>query len=340
MIHRAPMHRRPPPSPIRLVAPVVLVLIIVSSASCSGTGTRAVAATDGAHRTAEPSAGCGRPLPQAAVPGGEERVESLHAGAQSGSYDLSVPSSYRDDRPNPVILLFYGFGSDPAQFTALTRIPSRGARAGFMVVVPHTQGAESEWDLSAHGADAGFVDNVVASVESTYCVDRGAVFAAGFSAGAVFAIVYSCARERSIAGIATAAGEFQLGCTEPMSILAFHGTDDPLVPNQNGAIGLSLPGVKVRGTQRNMGDWARLDHCRSHPQRSHPGSQVTRQQWLGCARGTSVVLYTITGGGHSWPGADPELAVGLTTQQVSATSQVLLFFGRLRQEIPRNNPSS
>jgi polyhydroxybutyrate depolymerase len=257
-------------------------------------------------------------------------VESLDAGAQSGSYDLSVPQSYRDHRPTPIILLFYGFGSDPAQFAALTRLPSWGATVGYLVVVPHTQGAESEWDLSAHGADAKFVDKEVASVEATYCVDRSAVFAAGFSAGAAFAIVYSCARESSIAALATVAVEFQLGCTRPMSILAFHGTEDPLVPYQNGAIGLSLPGVKVRGTERNMGDWARLDHCRSDPRRSRPGSQVIRQQWVGCVRNTSVVLYKIIGGGHSWPGADPKQALGLTTQQVSATSQVLSFFGRIR----------
>jgi polyhydroxybutyrate depolymerase len=257
-------------------------------------------------------------------------VESLDAGAQRGTYDLSVPKSYGDHHPTPIILLFYGFGSDPAQFAALTRLPSRGARAGYLVVVPHTQGSESEWDLNAHGPDAQFVDTVVTSVEANYCVDRSAVYAVGFSAGAAFAIVYSCARERSIAGLATVAVEFQLGCTRPMSILAFHGTDDPLVPYQNGAIGLSLPGLKVRGTERNMGDWARLDHCRSDPRQSRPGSQVIRQQWVRCARNTSVVLYTIIGGGHAWPGADPKRAAGLTTQQVSATSQVLSFFGRVR----------
>ena len=49
---------------------------------------------------------------------------------------------------------------------------------------------------------------------------------------------------------------------------------------------------------------------------------------MGCVRDTSVVLYTIVGGGHSWPGADPGRAPGLTTQQVSATSEVLSFFGR------------
>jgi polyhydroxybutyrate depolymerase len=122
--------------------------------------------------------------------------------------------------------------------------------------------------------------------------------------------------------------EFQLGCTRPLSILAFHGTKDPLVPYQNGAIGLSLPGIKVRGTELNMGDWARLDHCRTVPRRTRIGTQVVRQQWSGCAGHHSVGLYTIIGGGHSWPGADPTKAIGLTTEQISATSLVLSFFTR------------
>ena len=101
-----------------------------------------------------------------------------------------------------------------------------------------------------------------------------------------------------MAAIATVAVEFQLGCTRPVSILAFHGTADPLVPYQNGAIGLSLPGVKVVGTERNMEDWARLDHCRPVARRTRLGTQVVRQQWAGCRAGSSVVLYTVLGGGH------------------------------------------
>jgi polyhydroxybutyrate depolymerase len=245
---------------------------------------------------------------------------------EKGTYDLAVPGTYRPGHPVPLILAFYGFGSDPAQFVALTHLPSRGSADGDMVVVPYTQGAESEWQFSAHGTDAAFVDGLVASLEATYCIDRAAVFATGFSAGAAFAVIYSCARQDVVAAIATVAVEFQLGCTRPISILAFHGTADPLVPYQNGATGLSLPGVKVVGTERNMGDWARLDHCRPVARRTRLGTQVVRQQWAGCRGGSTVVLYTVRGGGHSWPGANPALAVGLTTQQVSATSQILSFF--------------
>ena len=102
--------------------------------------------------------------------------------------------------------------------------------------------------------------------------------------------------------------DFQLGCKQPMPILAFHGTADPLVPYQNNGVGLSLPGRRVRGTLLNMGDWARLDHCRPTPVIVRIGSQVTRRQWLGCLSGASVTLYSIIGGGHDWPGANPKLA--------------------------------
>ncbi len=244
----------------------------------------------------------------------------------TGSYWLTLPRSYRPGHPMPVIFLFYGFGSDPAQFSALTQLPSRASSDGYLVAVPQAQG--SEWQFSGKGTDGTFVNTLQQEIGSTYCVDQRKEFAAGFSAGAAFTIAYACTHQGQIAAIATVAVEFQLGCTRPISILAFHGTDDPLVPYQDGAVGLSLPGIKVRGTELNMGDWARLDHCRSVPQQTRVGSEVTRQQWTGCINRTSVDLYTILGGSHAWPGADPSASIGLTTQQVNATTQVLASFDR------------
>jgi polyhydroxybutyrate depolymerase len=261
---------------------------------------------------------------------GGEQTQTLDAGAVNGSYELSVPGAYRPQHPTALILLFYGFGSDPTQFSALTGLPRRGSKDGYLVAVPHTQAGESEWQFNGHGTDAAFVDALVVSLERSYCVDKSDIFAVGFSAGAAFTVAYSCAHQSQIAAIATVAVEFQLGCTRPMSILAFHGTEDPLVPYQNGAIGLSLPGIKVRGTELNMGDWARLDRCRTTARSARIGSQVVRQQWSGCVDRTSVGLYTILGGGHSWPGADQASAIGLTTEQINATSLVLSLFSRTR----------
>jgi polyhydroxybutyrate depolymerase len=261
---------------------------------------------------------------------GREANETVHTATLTGTYELLVPRTYNADRPAPLIVLFYGFDSTPSQFSSLTALPARGAKDGYLVAVPHTQAGEPEWQFSGTGTDATFVNGVVTALEQRYCVDRSAVFAAGFSAGAAFTIAYSCAHENQIAAITTVAVEFQLGCKKPMPILAFHGTKDPLVRYQNGTIGLSLPGIKVRGTELNMSDWARLDHCRPDPRRSVIGSQVIRQQWERCTRATQVILYTIVGGGHTWPGADPSKGLGLTTQQVNATTQALSFFGQVR----------
>ena len=231
-----------------------------------------------------------------------------------------------------MVLLFYGFASDPAGFTTLTGLPARGAAAGSIVVVPHTQPGEFEWQFDGSGTDAGFVSAVLTQVEGAYCVDEGRVFAAGFSAGAAFSIVYACSHRDRIAAVATVAVEFVLGCTAPLGILAFHGTADPEIPYQDGAIGRSLPGVKVTGTEQNMAAWARLDRCHPVATTARVGSQVVHQVWHGCALGSPVELYTVLGGSHTWPGADPRLGVGLTTQQVDATGRILAFFGGMSRE--------
>ena len=209
-----------------------------------------------------------------------------------------------------------------------TGLPELARAAGDVVITP--DGGGGTWQIDAHGSDATFVDAVVDKVAQSTCVDLNRVGAAGFSAGAAFAILYSCARPSMIAVVATVAVDFQLGCTKPMSILAFHGTKDPAVPFQDGAIGLSLPGVKVRGTELNLGDWARLDGCQPPPETRSIGTEVTRQSWAGCQSDTEVVLYRIEGGGHTWPGADPASGIGLTTQQVSATNQIVAFLARHR----------
>ncbi len=112
--------------------------------------------------------------------------------------------------------------------------------------------------------------------------------------------------------------------------MAFHGTSDPAVPYANGAIGLSLPGIKVRGTLLNMGDWAMLDRCRSVPIVRDIGTDVVRRVWPSCARGNQVILYTVLGGSHTWPGAAKSASPLHTTETISATNLSLRFFAQHR----------
>lgn len=220
----------------------------------------------------------------------------------------------------------HGFNSSAENFGEVTRLPEAGPASGAIVVMPDGAGTPKSWATAGQGRDADFIDVLLDEVTATHCVDLDRVFMTGFSAGSAFTIAYACAHQDRIAAIATGAVEFQLGCKEPMPIIAFHGTTDPAVPYEDGAIGMSLPGVKVRGTELNMGDWAKLDGCSPAPTVTDVGTEVTRRVWSGCAPGTDVELYSVIGGGHTWPGADPAKGLGLTTQQVDATKELLRFF--------------
>jgi polyhydroxybutyrate depolymerase len=319
-----------------LLVPLAAVIALLSPlADASPVG--AAATTTTTTPTTQPgavlgSAGCGRSVSSVPVAPGQSQTINLTSGSAHGSYALTVPRSYTKNHPTPLVFLFYGDGDNPADFTSKTNFPAQGAAAGNIVVVPQNQGPEVGFQYSGHGTDATFVSAVIRSLQRSYCINRRAVFTTGFSSGAAFAILYACAHQSQIRAIASVSVDYQLGCTRPEPLLAFHGTKDPAVTYQNNTIVSQLPGIKldankVKGTIRNMADWVKLNRCQPKPVVTRIGSQVTRSQWLACAPGTSVTFYTILGGGHEWPGAKVTTGVGLTTQQISANTLILRFFG-------------
>jgi len=171
----------------------------------------------------------------------------------------------------------------------------------------------------------------MADLASRYCVDPARVYAAGISLGSEFSALMACNPANHLAAAGLVAAEYLVHpCPGPVPVLAFHGTADPVVPYGDGATGASVPGVPVVGVQRNLAAWARLDRCSPVPRVDHPAVGIDRQVWTGCRAGSSVTLYSVVGGGHTWPGSPIVLAeqvFGPTTEAVSATGLMLRFFG-------------
>ena len=196
-----------------------------------------------------------------------------------------------------------------------------------------------KWQISppdADTADLSLVHLLITTLSSRYCIDRSRVFAAGISLGSEFAAIAGCTTADHIAAIGLVAAEFLLRpCAGPLPVIAFHGTDDPLVAYRSGGIGKSLPGVPVPGTVQNLDAWAELNRCRPTPVIKPVTSAVVQRTWTGCRTPGSVVLYTVVGGGHTWPGSPITLPVdlfGSTTHQVDATGLMLRFFARFHRE--------
>ena len=71
----------------------------------------------------------------------------------------------------------------------------------------------------------------------------------------------------------------------------------------------------------------------TEPVESSVAADVTRLEYTRCADDAAVVLYTVNGGGHSWPGGGPlpEWLVGSTSRSIDATSLMWAFFREHRR---------
>jgi polyhydroxybutyrate depolymerase len=115
----------------------------------------------------------------------------------------------------------------------------------------------------------------------------------------------------------------------PMPAIAFHGTADPICPYAGGRS--KLGGGPFAGIRGFMADWARQNHCRSNSTESPVAPDVTRLDYTDCEDDAGVVLYSVKGGGHQWPGGERIVAqwlVGRYSDGVDATRQMWAFFSR------------
>jgi polyhydroxybutyrate depolymerase len=252
-------------------------------------------------------------------------------GHTTRSYRLAVPTGYDPNRPTPLILLFHGWAGNAIQMSIYSAMPRIGAADGYLVATPDAiKGAWSLTPPGAHSADLRLVTALISALGDRYCIDLRKVYAAGFSLGSEFAAIAACTYPGRIAAIGLVSAEFLLKpCPRTVPVVAFHGTADGSVAYFAGGVGASLPGIHVPGVVNNLTDWARLDGCKPQPVIARLSSQILRRTWYGCRGQNSVVLYTVLGGGHTWPGSPIKLpALGMTTTQISATGTILAFFSR------------
>ncbi len=73
---------------------------------------------------------------------------------------------------------------------------------------------------------------------------------------------------------------------------------------------------------------ARRNRCKGAPTDIRISPSVRRLEYMNCAGNAYVILYTIEGGGHTWPGGGhlPEGSVGPTTREINATRVMWEFF--------------
>jgi polyhydroxybutyrate depolymerase len=269
----------------------------------------------------------------------------IQSGGVAREYLLHIPASYDARQAVPLVLALHGGGGQAVGMERMSGLDALADRDGFIVAYP--QGLDRHWndgrtaDVSK-ADDIAFVKTLVSDLETRYRIDPHRVYATGISNGAFFSLRLACDLGGTFAAVAPVAGSLPVGfmprCEgSPVSVLMINGTADPLVLYNGGHVGGGfIKGGESIPVQQAAAAWASLDGCAATPNESAlssaaapDGTTTQAASYSGCARNASVVLYTIDGGGHTWPDGPqylPKALIGPVSHNFNASETIWQFF--------------
>jgi polyhydroxybutyrate depolymerase len=259
---------------------------------------------------------------------------TIVSSGSTRQYLLYVPKNYDRSKATPLIISLHPAATWPAAEMEISRWNELADEQGFIVVYPSGSDVPRVWPMgqSSLGTDVKFISDLIDKLEAAYNIDPNRIYADGMSNGGGMAFALSCRLSNRIAavGAVAAAQAFlpvdQCGDSRPVPTVAFHGTADTFAPYQGGSSPVSPDQFP------NIWDWtarvARRNQCSGDPIDARITASVHRLAYTNCANNADVILYTIEGGGHTWPGgkALPERIVGRTNREINATRVMWAFF--------------
>ncbi len=263
------------------------------------------------------------------TPGTEIATGTLVWGGLQRSYLVIRPIGAPAGAP--VLMLLHPRAQSPARTANLTRAGRLAADYGAWVYLPAAVAAI--WaDNPTTGLvdDVGFLEALVAREVASHGLDDRRVYAAGYSNGGFMVQRLACERPSLLAGIAIVAATLRDGVAGRcagrgrMPAVMFNGSLDLLTP-YNGSPG-------QRSAPETAAFWAARNQCApgdvaatSLPDRdTRDGTTASVSRYKRCVDST-VALYTINNGGHTWPGTEQAaytLGLGATSGDVDATLEL------------------
>lgn len=249
-------------------------------------------------------------------------------------------------RPNPapasapMLLMLHPSNTLPETMANLAYADDYALTQGYWAVLPQAVGGTWKDDPTTSGADDVQFISALIDTLAKQGVDPTRVYATGYSSGGFMVERLACQLADKIAAFTIDAAELKGGlagqCVPTLQRpkLYFLGTADSIVPYagiySGSAAGLWSASDTMKfwvGKQKCGGVVASLVPDRAA---DNQATSVQLTQYTGCAGGTALGLYTVTGGGHAWPGGITQSA-GVTTQDIMATGLSWKFVAPYRR---------
>lgn len=269
------------------------------------------------------------------TPGTTSFTETLTFQGATRTYLVIRPEPATQDAP--ALILMHAAGITPQTMANLARVGRLSRDYGVWVFLP--QGKNGTWNQNPSAGstvdDVGFISAMIDKVAGEYGLDKKRIYAEGYSAGGFMAERLACQLSSKIAGFAAVAATLRDSMdnaalctpTHDMPAAFVDGTSDLIVP-YNGE-------PTVQSAAAATAFWAVKNGCvamqmktTTLPQQVKDGTTVALTEFTQCPATAAVSLYTINGGGHTWPGSPDSLYtsyLGLTSKNLDATVELWKF---------------
>jgi polyhydroxybutyrate depolymerase len=258
----------------------------MADSGVAGSGMAGSSGTGGGGGTAG-SPGCGK-MGQT----GTFQAMMTAAGLQRGYY-MSVPASYNPNVPQRLVFGYHGSNYNGTRMRRYLDLEREPLLTGTIFVYPDglplpNQADHIAWVLDANGRDLAFFDELLAKLQSEYCIDSNRILVNGQSFGGLMTNAVGCLRGNVVRAIAVVAGSGPRNssmCQGQVAAWLTHGMDDESVSFTSGEV------------SRNY--WVQANHCMNM---SMPGTPSQCQYYQGCDAGHPVIWCPHVGdAGHQHP---------------------------------------
>jgi len=270
---------------------------------------------------------------------------------QDRYFIMYAPPSCDFSKPVPVVLMFHGGGGTPEGLVKTSQMNKQADLHGFIVVYPSGSGSNPRrlfWNVlisqtyatAQRVDDLGFVDRLITDISAKVRVDHQRIYAAGMSQGGMLCYRLACDKLLStkIAAIAPVGAVMTVSsqdcaASRPMPVISFNGMQDPIIL-YNGGISTKIPRndrINRPSVNTSIMHWVKLGGLPNQPDASGSRGDAQMKQFSKNASGAEVVLWTLTDGGHTWPGGVeilPEWLVGKVNRDIDASALIWDFFSR------------
>ncbi len=267
----------------------------------------------------------------------ETKTVKLISSGEERSYLLYVPKSNDPKNPAPLVITLHGYSSNPSDAIYSSRWNKIADQEGLIAVYPLGYSTPTYWHIFENDSggrsvdtDIQFFSDLLDQLEEKYNIDPSRIYVNGISMGGGMSYVVGCKLAERIAAVGSVSGAYNYSLasckqSKPVPMIAFHGTNDTAVPYEGG----SNPayGTKYPSVPNFIQAYADQNQCTDKIENPQEG-EISSIEYTQCAQNADVVLYTIHGGGHTWPGDTPAATPtwGYTTQQIDATALMWQFF--------------